>query len=197
MFVLAGLGNPGKQYARNRHNIGFVVVDAIIRQHGFSGCREKFSATVAQGNVNGEKILALKPMTYMNRSGQAVAAAVGFYKLSPRDVIVIHDDLDLACGQLRIKCGGGHAGHNGLRNIDAHIGPDYLRLRIGIGHPGDKDAVNPHVLSDFTASENTCLDPVIDAVAEHFPLLIGGDCSLFMTRLAESRPGSPTPNPVR
>ncbi len=194
MFLLIGLGNPGRRYAKNRHNIGYMVLDAIVQQHGFSAYREKFSAALAEGIINGQKILALKPTTYMNRSGQAVGAAMGFYKLSPQAVMVIHDDLDLAYGLLRIKRGGGHAGHNGLRDIDAHIGRDYLRLRIGIGHPGDKEAVNPHVLGDFTRSERTSLEPMIEAIAHHFPLLIGGDQSLFMTRLAASRPDAAATN---
>ena len=188
MFLLVGLGNPGRRYAKNRHNIGYRVLDAVAQCHGFSAYREKFSAAVAEGVISGEKIFALKPGTYVNHSGQAVGAAVGFYKLDPQAVIVIHDDLALAYGLLRVKRGGGHAGHNGLRDIDAHIGRDYLRLRIGIGHPGDKDAVNAHVLGDFTRAEQASLGPIIDAIARHFPLLISGDQSLFMTRLAESRP---------
>jgi PTH1 family peptidyl-tRNA hydrolase len=136
MLLIAGLGNPGPQYAKNRHNVGFMAADAIARRHSFSGFSKKFRGEIAEGTLAGEKVLIIKPMTFMNLSGDSVGEAMRFYKLSPSDIIVIHDELDLAPGKLKLKTGGGHGGHNGLKSIDAHCGKDYKRLRIGIGHPG-------------------------------------------------------------
>jgi len=184
MLLVVGLGNPGSDYARNRHNVGFMAVDAIVRRHRFPPYRTKFHGKLAEGDVAGQRVLAFKPMTYMNRSGDAVLGAVRFFKLRAEDVLVFHDEIDLARGKLRVKRGGGHAGHNGLRSIHSRIGPDYRRVRFGIGHPGDKDRVVGHVLKDFSRAEVEDVWRILDAVAEAFPLLATGDDSGFMTRVA-------------
>ncbi|MGH7109981.1 MAG: aminoacyl-tRNA hydrolase, partial [Stellaceae bacterium] len=145
MRLIVGLGNPGAQYARNRHNIGFMTAEAIARGHGFTPFRNRFKGEVAEGTIAGARRLLLKPQTFMNLSGESVGAAARFFKLAPEEVVVIHDELDLKPGKLRVKRGGGNAGHNGLRSIDAHLGPDYWRVRIGIGHPGIRDLVLPYV----------------------------------------------------
>lgn len=185
---MVGLGNPGSGYAANRHNIGFMAVDAIVEHHGLGPYRARFQGQVAEGTVAGRKVLILKPMTYMNNSGQAVAAAARFYKIPPADmaknIIVFHDELDLAAGKLRVKEGGGHAGHNGLRSIHAHIGADYARVRLGIGHPGDKDRVTGHVLQDFAKADRAWLDPLLDAIGGEFPHLVRGDAGTFMSKVA-------------
>jgi len=190
MKLIAGLGNPGGKYAANRHNIGFMAVDEIARRHGFSPWRRRFSGQVAEGRLGGDKALLLKPSTYMNESGRSVGEAMRFFKLAPQDVIVIHDELDLAPGKLRLKSGGGHAGHNGLRSIIAHIGADYHRLRLGIGHPGDKRAVHGYVLRDFPKADRLWLEPLIAAVADEADLLAEGDFAGFLNRvhLALPRP---------
>ena len=184
MLLVVGLGNPGAKYANNRHNIGFMAVDAIVRRHSFSMFRAKFQGEIAEGNIVGKKILALKPATYMNESGRSVHAAMLFYKLSPEDVIVIHDEIDLAGGKVRVKHGGGHAGHNGLRSIHACIGTNYARIRLGVGHPGDKTRVVGHVLKDFAKSERARVERVVCGVAEYFPLLLGDDDPAFMSKVA-------------
>ncbi|TAD91593.1 MAG: aminoacyl-tRNA hydrolase [Alphaproteobacteria bacterium] len=185
MWLLVGLGNPGRDYAGNRHNIGFMALDAIVRRHGFSGYRSsKFSAEIAEGALGGERVLALKPLTFMNVSGEAVGAAARFYKIPPEAVIVIHDEVDLAAGKPRTKRGGGHGGHNGLRSIDQHIGTSYRRLRLGIGHPGSKERMTGHVLGDFTAQDRIWLDPLLDAVADHAALLLSADEAAFSNKLA-------------
>ena len=184
MQLLVGLGNPGRKHARSRHNVGFMAVDEIVRRHSFGPWRKRFEGQCAEGTVGGEKILALKPETYMNASGRSVGQAVRFFKLSPADLVVIHDDIDLAPGKVRIKQGGGHAGHNGLRDIDAHIGRDYLRVRIGVGHPGLKDRVAGHVLDDFSKAETAWLDPLLSAIADAYPELTKGDGPGFSNRLA-------------
>jgi PTH1 family peptidyl-tRNA hydrolase len=189
MLLLVGLGNPGTKYAANRHNIGFMAADEIVRRHGFSAFRSsKFHGDVAEGTLAGEKVLVLKPTTYMNESGRAVSAAVNFYKLSPADVVVLHDEMDLAAGKVRVKVGGGHAGHNGIRSIAAHIGADFKRVRLGVGHPGDKGRVVGHVLNDFSKADKAWLAPLLDAVADNVDLLVKGDDSHFMTRVAEALP---------
>ena len=193
MLLVVGLGNPGGDYARNRHNIGFMAVDEIVRRHGFSAWRTKFQGEVAEGRIGTEKVLALKPLTFMNESGRAVAAAAQFYKIPPEDIVVLHDELDLAGGKIRVKVGGGHAGHNGLRSIHAHLGPDYKRLRMGIGHPGDKTRVTGHVLKDFSKAEQAWLDPLIDAVARHVELLLSDRDSDFMSKVAMDAP-APKPD---
>ena len=184
MLVLVGLGNPGPGYARNRHNIGWMAVDEIVRRYGFSPWRKRFQGQTCEGVIAGRKVLALQPHTFMNISGQAVAAAARFYRLSPDQVVVAHDDLDLAPGKVRVKKGGGAGGHNGIRSIDAHLGREYWRIRLGIGHPGDKDRVHGWVLSDFAKADEAWLGPVIDAVADAFPLMAEGHPDRFMTRVA-------------
>ena len=184
MLLLVGLGNPGAGYSENRHNIGFMAVDEIVRRHSFSPWRKKFQAEVAEGTVGGVKVLAIKPQTYMNRSGQSVGDAVRFYKVDPENVVVIHDELDLPLGRLKVKKGGGHGGHNGLRDIDAHIGKEYRRIRLGIGHPGDKDQVTGHVLSDFAKGERPLLDKLMDEISHEFPSVAKGDDAIFMNRVA-------------
>ena len=185
MFLLVGLGNPGSGYARNRHNVGFMAVDEIVRRHSFGPFRSKFHGELSDGEIAGEKVLVLKPQTYMNESGRAVQAAMTFYKIAPKDVIVLHDELDLVGGKVRIKRGGGHAGHNGLRSIHSHVGSDYARVRIGIGHPGDKDRVVSHVLKDFSKEEDVWLDKLLCSIAEHVPALIKNDDALFQTKVAQ------------
>jgi PTH1 family peptidyl-tRNA hydrolase len=181
--ILVGLGNPGAEYAGNRHNIGFMAADAIARRWGFPPWRRRFQGAAAEGALGGEKVLLLKPATYMNDSGRAAAEAVRFYKVALGDVVAIHDELDLAPGKLRVKVGGGNAGHNGLRSLTAHLGNDYKRIRLGIGHPGDKSMVYNYVLNDFTKSERRWVDVLVDAVADNVPLLIAGDDPTFQNRV--------------
>jgi PTH1 family peptidyl-tRNA hydrolase len=185
MLLLVGLGNPGPKYERNRHNIGFLVVDEIIRRHSFATWRGRFQALTAEGHFGGERVMAMKPTTFMNESGRAVGEAARFFKLAPEDVVVLHDELDLVFGKVRIKRGGGHAGHNGLRSIDAHLGKSYARIRLGIGHPGDKTLVPSHVLSDFTKAEAVDLSILIDAISDAAPMLANPDQhNAFMTKVA-------------
>ncbi len=184
MIIIAGLGNPGTQYASNRHNIGFMAVDALQRLPSFSPWSKKFKAEISEGEIAGEKVLLIKPLTFMNLSGEAVGEAMRFYKVKISDIIAIHDELDLVAGRARIKTGGGHGGHNGLKSIDAHCGKDYRRLRLGIGHPGDKERVNGHVLGDFSKSDKVWLEPLIDAIADNSDMLIKGDDSQLMNKLA-------------
>lgn len=192
MKLIVGLGNPGEKYARNRHNVGFLVLDAIADKHRFAPWRKKFSGLVADGEIGSEKVLALKPETYMNESGQAVGAAMRFLKIAPADVIVLHDELDLLPGKLKIKTGGGNAGHNGLRSITQHIGNDYVRVRIGIGHPGNKDMVANYVLHDFAKADQVWLEPLLDAFAEAAPKLWIGDGSRFLSDVArQTEPDKP------
>ncbi len=200
MLLLVGLGNPGPRHAGNRHNIGFMAVDGIVRRYGFGPWRTRFSGRVAEGRIGGGKVLALEPETYMNESGRAVGAAARFYKLEPESqVIVIYDEIDLKPGKVKVKLGGGAGGHNGIRSIDNHIGPDYRRVRLGIGHPGDKDLVHGHVLQDFAKVEVAGRDKLIDAVAEELPRLIAGDDGGFMSRVAHimnpPKPKPPKPEP--
>ena len=184
MLLVVGLGNPGTKFANNRHNIGFMAVDEVVRRYSFSTFREKFQSEMAEGNIAGEKILAMKPTTYMNGSGRSVQAAAVFYKLAPEDIIVIHDEIDLAGGKVRVKRGGGHAGHNGLRSIHEHIGANYARVRLGVGHPGDKAKVAGHVLKDFAKSERDWVERLVGGVGEYFPLLVRDDGSTFMSEVA-------------
>lgn len=171
MLLLVGLGNPGPSYAGNRHNVGFVALDEIVRRHGFTPWRRRFQGEVAEGQLGGVKTLALKPLTYMNESGRAVGEACRFYKIEPQDVVVLHDELDLAPGKVKVKAGGGAAGHNGLRSIASHIGPYFRRVRLGIGHPGHKDRVHGWVLSDFAKADADWLQRLQEAVAAEAPLL--------------------------
>ena len=184
MLLLVGLGNPGSGYVNNRHNIGFMAIDAIAGRYSFGPFRKKFHGLLAEGVLDGAKVLALKPETFMNESGRAVAAACDYYKLQPENIIVLHDEIDLAAAKVRVKRGGGHAGHNGLRSIHDHIGPDYGRVRLGIGHPGDKDMVSGHVLKDFSKADSEWVDKVLTAIADHAGLLAEGRDSDFMSRVA-------------
>lgn len=189
MLILAGLGNPGAQYQNNRHNAGFMAADAIARRHSFSPWTKKFQGLVAEGTLGGEKVLLIKPQTFMNLSGQSVGEAMRFYKLSPSDVAVLYDELDLAPGKVRVKVGGGAGGHNGIRSLDQHIGNAYRRVRIGIGHPGVKELVHSYVLGDFAKADQAWLEPLMDAIGEHAPLLAKGDDNSFMNKLALAVPG--------
>lgn len=185
MQIIAGLGNPGSQYASQRHNIGFMAVDEIVRRHSsFSPWQKKFSAEISEGRIGTEKILLIKPQTFMNRSGQAVGEALRFYKLSEQDLTVLYDELDLAPAKVRIKRGGGAGGHNGIRSLDAHCGTDYQRVRLGIGHPGHKDRVSGHVLGNFAKSDMIWLEPMLGAIADNIELLITGDNAGFMNKIA-------------
>jgi PTH1 family peptidyl-tRNA hydrolase len=194
MLLLVGLGNPGPDYAGHRHNIGFVALDAICARHRFAPARKKFRGLIAEGEIGGLKVLALKPQTYMNESGQSVGEAARFHKIAPADVIVVHDEIALAVGKLRVKTGGGNAGHNGLRSVDAHIGPGYRRLRIGVGHPGDPERVKDFVLQDFTKSERPYFETLVAAIAEAAPLLVAGEDAAFMSKVQHAvNPRPPKP----
>lgn len=186
MLLLVGLGNPGRDYTRSRHNIGFMAVDEIADRYGFAPFRKRFQGLVAEGQVAGEKLLALKPTTYMNESGRAVAEAVRFYKLPLEQVIVIHDEIDLAAGKIRVKRGGGTAGHRGLKSLDAHLGdPGYRRVRLGVGHPGARGRVHNHVLGDFSKADRAgWVTDELAAIAAAFPDLVRGDDAGFTNRLA-------------
>ena len=183
-LLLAGLGNPGAQYALNRHNAGFILADAIHLEYGFGPWRAKFEGLVAEGALAGRKVHLLKPQTYMNDSGRSVSAALKFYKLPLSALVVAHDEIDLAAGKLKAKTGGGDAGQNGLRSITAALGPDYRRVRIGIGHPGHKDQVTGHVLQNFSRDDLAWFKPMLDAMVEAAPLLAKDDDSGFMTKVA-------------
>lgn len=199
MRLLVGLGNPGLEHARQRHNIGFMAVEAIHRLHGLGPWRVRFDGQVAAGSVAGMPVLVLKPSTYMNDSGRAVQQALRFHKLQPGAMIVFHDELDLPPGKLRVKIGGGHGGHNGLRSIDQHVGADYWRVRLGIGHPGDKDRVAGYVLHDFARADRAWLEPLLDTVAQELPDLLEGRDARFASRvtlaLSPPRPKPPRPAP--
>lgn len=184
MKILAGLGNPGGNHALNRHNIGFMAVDAIAELHRFDPWRTRFQGWVAEGRLGGDKVLLLKPATYMNESGRSVGEALRFYKLTPADLIVFYDELDLAPFKVKVKVGGGAAGHNGIRSIDSHIGADYQRIRLGIGHPGHKDRVTGHVLGNFAKAEMDDLADLLGAVAAEAGLLVQGDATRFMNDVA-------------
>lgn len=184
MRLLVGLGNPGEEYARNRHNIGFMVIAEAAERFRFGPPRARFQGITNEGAIAGEKVLALRPQTYMNESGRAVGAAMRFFKLTPSDIIVFHDEIDLAFGKVRVKAGGGSAGNNGIKSISAHIGPDYLRVRMGVGHPGERAEVHRHVLSDFGADERKAIAPIIEAAAREIPLLLKGDHEGYMNKLA-------------
>ncbi|MFN3970168.1 MAG: aminoacyl-tRNA hydrolase [Gemmobacter sp.] len=184
MKLLVGLGNPGAKYAGNRHNIGFMAVDRIAADHGFAPWRRAFKGHVAEGRLGEVKVALLKPDTFMNLSGEAVGEAMRFWKLTPADITVFHDELDLAPGKLRVKQGGGHAGHNGLRSIHAHIGEAYGRVRMGIGHPGHKDAVAGYVLHDFAKADGDWLEDVLRGVSEGAEALAAGDGARFLNAVA-------------
>jgi PTH1 family peptidyl-tRNA hydrolase len=185
MRLVVGLGNPGSRYARNRHNVGFMAVDAIARRHGAPGFRSRFKGELAEGPIGGERVLLLKPQTFMNVSGESVGEAARFFKILPSEIVVIHDEIDLRPGKLRVKRGGGSAGHNGLRSIDSLLGPDYWRVRVGVGHPGIKELVQPYVLQNFSGEELTgWVEPLLGAVAETVPLLLSGAPDAFMSEVA-------------
>lgn len=183
MKLWIGLGNPGAKYTGHRHNIGFMAVDHIAQDHGFSPWRSKFNAQISEGRLGREKVLLLKPATFMNLSGQAVGEAMRFYKIDISDVTVFQDELDLAPGKVRVKQGGGHAGHNGLRSLHAHIGADYTRVRLGIGHPGHKDRVAGYVLSDFAKADHDWLDDLLRGIADGAAKLADGDAPGFMNTI--------------
>jgi PTH1 family peptidyl-tRNA hydrolase len=185
MRLVVGLGNPGSRYVRNRHNIGFMAVEAIARRHGLPGFRSRFKGELAEASIGGERVLLLKPQTFMNASGESVGDTARFFKILLSDILVIHDEIDLRPGKLRVKLGGGNAGHNGLRSIDALLGPDYWRVRIGVGHPGVKELVQPYVLQNFSSEELTgWVAPLLDAVAETIPLFLSGAPDAFMSEVA-------------
>lgn len=199
MHLLVGLGNPGTKYAQNRHNIGFMAVDRIAADHGFGPWRAKFQGQISEGRLGSEKVLLLKPETFMNLSGHSVQAALQFYKLAPSDVIVFHDELDLAPGKCRVKTGGGHAGHNGLRSMHAQIGPDYGRVRIGIGHPGRKELVSGYVLHDFAKADQEWIDDLLRGISDGAADLVAGDTGRFQNAVAlrvnPPRLSGPKPEP--
>lgn len=184
-MLIIGLGNPGEKYSGTRHNIGFEILAQIIEDHNFSAPLKKFNAYYFEGGVKGKKIRALMPITYMNLSGNSVAAAVSFYKIPLSEIYVFHDELDLPLGKLRIKTGGGDGGHNGLKSIDEKIGKDYKRIRVGIGHPGDKDLVSNYVLSKFSNPERPVVDEVCKIISDNFSSLVEGKTDLFATKFAE------------
>ncbi len=184
MQLWAGLGNPGPQYALHRHNVGFMAADVIADMHGFGPVQKKFSGWVQDGMIGGEKVLLLKPATFMNESGRAVGEALRFYKLEPADLTVFHDELDLAPFKVKVKLGGGHAGHNGLRSIDRHIGPEFRRVRIGIGHPGHKDRVHNYVLGNYARAEQDDLADMLGAIGAEADWLAKGDDARFMNDVA-------------
>ena len=193
MLLIVGLGNPGRRYAGHRHNIGFMAADEVHRRQRFSAWRARFEGEVSEGLLGGEKAYVLKPATFMNESGRSVGQALRFHKLSPAELVVIHDELDLAPGKVRVKTGGGHGGHNGLKSIEAHIGKEFRRIRIGIGHPGAKELVNGYVLHDFAKSDQDWIGPLLTAIAENAPMLAAADDASFMNRihLAVARAGDP------
>jgi peptidyl-tRNA hydrolase, PTH1 family len=184
MLLFAGLGNPGAQYASNRHNVGFMAADAIARRHDFSPWSKKFQGLIAEGTIGGEKILLIKPQTFMNLSGQAIGEALRFYKLAPSVLTVFYDELDLVAGKVRAKIAGGTGGHNGIKSIDAHIGKEYRRVRIGIGHPGVKELVHGHVLGDFAKADAGWLEPLLESIADSAGYLVKNDDNGFMNRVS-------------
>lgn len=183
MKLIVGLGNPGDGYARNRHNIGFMAVEAIARAHNGAPWRKRFQGLASEALLGSQRAMLLLPQTYMNESGRSVAEAAQFYKIPLGDIAVLHDELDLAPAKLRIKTGGGNAGHNGLRSITAHIGNDYRRVRLGIGHPGDKARVHGYVLGDFSKAEMEWVDDLSRAIADSAPLLAGGEDASFQNKV--------------
>jgi peptidyl-tRNA hydrolase, PTH1 family len=184
MLLFAGLGNPGAKYANNRHNVGFMAADAIARRHSFSPWSKKFQGLIAEGTLGGEKIILIKPQTFMNNSGQSIGEALRFYKLAPSALTVFYDEIDLADGKVRVKTGGGAGGHNGIRSIDGHIGNTYRRVRIGVGHPGVKEFVQHHVLCDFAKADREWLEPLLDAIGDHADLIVRGDEPGFMNKVS-------------
>lgn len=193
MKLFVGLGNPGSEYAGNRHNVGFMAVDELARAHRFGPWKRKFQGHAADGEIAGEKVLLLKPDTYMNESGRSVGEAARFLKIPEADIVVFYDEIDLAPGKLKVKTGGGNAGHNGLRSISAHLGNDYVRVRIGVGHPGARELVARWVLSDFAKADQAWLAPLLEAIAGAAPRLVKDDQSRFLTDVAEALGETPDP----
>ncbi len=183
MLLIVGLGNPGSGYAGNRHNIGFMAVEAIAKRHGIGPFRRRFQGVSAEGPLGGERVLLLLPGTFMNESGRAVAEAANFYKLGLSDIVVLHDEIDLAPGKVRVKTGGGSAGHNGLRSISSHVGNDYRRVRIGVGHPGLKELVHGYVLSDFAKNERDWVETLCGLIADNAALLAKGEDASFQNKV--------------
>ncbi|MDG1006761.1 MAG: aminoacyl-tRNA hydrolase [Alphaproteobacteria bacterium] len=186
MQLFVGLGNPESKYAKNRHNVGFMAIDALAAAYGFGDFREKYHGLLAEGQIGTQKVLLLKPQTFMNKSGVSVSEAVNFFKLDGSQIVVFYDELDLPPGKLRMRRGGGFAGHNGLRSINAHMGADFRRARLGIGHPGDKAKVTGHVLGDFAKADADWLADFLKALADHAPLLAAGDDATYQTRVVEA-----------
>ena len=197
MYIFAGLGNPGAHYAKNRHNIGYMTAERIAEQHDFESFRNrsKLSADIAEGRIGDAHVALLKPTTFMNNSGRALGAALRYFRIEPSDLFVFYDELDLAPGKLRVRFGGGTAGHNGIKSARAHIGTNFWRIRIGIGHPGDRDLVSNYVLSDFSKAEMAWVEKLVDAAAEPVPLLLAEDKADYMTRVAFLAPTPKTPKP--
>ena len=189
MKLFVGLGNPGGSYARHRHNVGFMALERIAEKHGAGPWRKRFHGLTSEAQIAGRKVVLLKPQTYMNDSGQSVGEALRYLKLDESDLYVFHDELDLAPGKLKVKTGGGNAGHNGLRSITAHIGNEYARVRIGIGHPGSKELVHGYVLHDFAKADAAWLEPLLDAIADAAPRLATGDDARFLTDVARALQG--------
>ena len=185
MQLLVGLGNPGSNYANNRHNIGYMALDAIVEHYSFSPFSKKFHGRISEGLIDGVRVLALKPETFMNESGRSVAAVSNYFKIPPEKIVILHDEIDLAAAKVRVKRGGGHAGHNGLRSIHEYIGPDYGRVRLGVGHPGSKDLVIDHVLKDFSVAEGEWLNKVLRSISKNAILLTSGRDNDFMSKIAD------------
>jgi PTH1 family peptidyl-tRNA hydrolase len=197
MLLLVGLGNPGPEHAGNRHNVGFMAVDEIARRHGFGPWRARFQGLVAEGRLGRGRALALKPLTFYNGSGAAAGEAARFYKVPPTDVVAFHDEIDLMPGKLRMKQGGGTAGNNGIRSLSAHLGPEFRRCRLGVGHPGEPELVVTWVLHDFAKADHAWLDPLLDAIGKAAPLLTEGNDAAFASKVAlqlqPPRPKKPAP----
>lgn len=193
MQLFIGLGNPEAKYAKNRHNVGFMVIDALAEAYSFEPFKEKYHGLLAEGRIGSEKVLLLKPQTFMNKSGVSVSEAVNFFKLDGSQIVVFYDELDLPPGKLRMRRGGGFAGHNGLKSINAHMGADFRRARLGIGHPGDKAKVNKHVLGDFAKSDAVWLQDFLKALCEYAPLLASGEDATYQTRVLEAMQEDETP----
>ncbi|MDG2244506.1 MAG: aminoacyl-tRNA hydrolase [Rhodospirillaceae bacterium] len=193
MRLLVGLGNPGSGHSNNRHNLGFMAAESIVQRHGLGSWRTKFQGQMTQGQLGGDNIVVLKPATYMNESGRAVSEAMSFYKLDLDDVIVFYDEIELAPGKIRVRKGGGHAGHNGIRSLVSHIGEAFWRVRMGVGHPGNKDRVSGYVLQDFGKADSTWVTTLVDATADATPLLIEGEDNRFMTDVAQAMRDVDTP----
>ncbi len=195
MKLLVGLGNPGSKYARNRHNVGFMAVERIAEKHRFGPWKRKFSGLAADGEIAGEKVLLLKPDTYMNESGRSVGEAVRFLKIAEGEIVAFHDELDLAPGKIKVKTGGGNAGHNGLRSITQHVGNEFVRVRIGIGHPGAKELVHGYVLHDFARADEAWLETLLDAMSDAAGRLATGDPARFLTDVARVIQSEDDPKP--